>query len=62
MPCQKQGHLDKLKNFFVNTVETAFFVLAAFNLFRMFVFMIARPSSNIGLNTKSLGQIEGKSC
>ena len=65
MLVQKVGHKVKLKENLVNTLEAAIFASEVWNFVRMFVLKISRLSSNIGhirSETKSLGQIEGKSC
>ena len=55
MSVQKARSQGKIEENLVNTEEAVFFK----NLVRTFIFMIARPSSNIshaGLNTRSLCQ------
>ena len=62
---QKVGHKVKLKENLVNTVEAAYFASAASNVVRMFILMISSPSLNTGYarsKSRSLGQIDGKSC
>ena len=47
----------------VNTVEATFFAKAAWNLVKMFFYMIYRASSNMGYDeskTRSLGKLNGK--
>ena len=50
--------LGQMKENLVNTVEAAFFGIAAWNLVRMFILIISRLSLNMGhagLKTRSLG-------
>ena len=61
----KVGCKVKLKENLVNTLEAAISASAVRNFVRMFVLLISRSSLNMyhfGSETKSLGQIEGKSC
>ena len=62
---QKLGHLAKFKENIVKTLEATFLAWACWNMVRMIVLVISKPSSNkghVGSNTRPLGQVYGKYC